>query len=126
MIHQLRRFLSDRCGVAAIEAALILPIVLLVIAGTIEYSRVLLAQHMIRDIVDEAARTAVVTGQSTLTVENSVDEAVDEVPGVSSFVVDVTSTSTFDITVSGTFELFFGDLLPTNVVEFSITAQYPL
>lgn len=125
MIRALRRFLGDQRGVTAVEAAFVLPVTLVMIAGIIEYSRVLLAEHMIRDIVDEAARTAVVTGQSISAVKTDVEDAVDGVAPISSYTVTVTSTTTFNVTVDGTFDPFFGGLLPESVVDFSVTAQYP-
>lgn len=125
MIRALRRFLGDQRGVTAVEAAFVLPVTLVMIAGIIEYSRVLLAEHMIRDIVDEAARTAVVTGQAVSTVKNDVEDAVDGVSPISSYTVTVTSTTTLNVTVDGTFDPFFAGLLPEGVVDFTITAQYP-
>lgn len=120
-------FGKDQRGVAAIEAALVFPLLLMLVAGIMEYSRVLLAQHMIRDILDEAVRSGVVLDLTNLNIASMVAASVDEVPGLGEYDVDVArSPSALSITVSGDFQLFFGDLLPTNVVSFSLVSQYPI
>lgn len=127
MMRALARFLRDRRGVAAIEAALILPVVLVMIAGIIEYGRVLIGQHMIRDIVDESARTAAVTGQTQAQVTSAVDGLVATVPALDSYTVSATLTgSAVTVTVTGSFNSFFGDLLPDTVLDFTISSVYPL
>ncbi|MGE5547800.1 MAG: TadE/TadG family type IV pilus assembly protein [Solirubrobacterales bacterium] len=121
-----RTFRSDQRGVAAIEAALILPVILLMIAGIFEYSRVLLAEHMIRDIIDEAARSGVVKAQSTTAIETSVETQLAQVSGLNAHEVTVTETVTaLTVTVDGTMNLFFGDFLPSNLATFSLTARFP-
>ena len=122
----LRRFLRDDRGVTAIEAALLFPVVLVMIAGIAEYSRLLLAHHMLRDIIEEQARTAVVTDLGAGAVEANVDAAVAAVPGVGTTTVDVDVGETLlTITVSGSFRMFFGELLPDSLVDFSLAARYP-
>lgn len=122
----LLHFLRDRRGATAVEFALLLPIMLALIAGVFEYSRVLLAQHMVRDIVDEAARTGVVKYQSDATVKASIKADVDDVPGVGSHIVDVTSSaSSLSVKVSVSMDLAFGDILPSNLINFTISNEYP-
>lgn len=122
----LRRFLGDERGVTAIEAALLFPIILLMFGGIMEYSRLLLAHHMLRDILDEQARTAVVMDLSAQTVADDLDEAVLAVPGIgdADIVVDAGETL-LTLTVSGSFQMFFGELLPDSVVDYSLSASFP-
>lgn len=123
----LARFLRDRRGVAAIEAALVLPLLLLFIAGIFEYSRVLLAQHTIRDLVDETARTAVVTGLSDSAVMLTLEEHLLTMPVVESYSISaVTASDLLTVTVQCDFDLFFGELLPSSVIDFTISVQYPV
>lgn len=120
------RFLRDERGVAAIEAALLFPVILLMIAGIAEYSRFLLAHHMLRDILGEQVRTAVVSGLSPEAVATNLDAAIASIPGVGAPDVDVDAGETWlTLTVSGTFQLFFGDILPDGLVDFSLSARYP-
>lgn len=120
-------FFKDQRGVAAIEAALVLPLMLMLLAGIMEYSRVLVAQHMIRDIIDEAVRSGVVQNLGNLAIANIVVTSVDDVPGLGEYDVEVTrSPSALNITISGDFQLYFGDFLPSNIVSFSLASQYPM
>ena len=47
------RFVRERKGVAAVEFALVVPVVILLIAGSIELGRAVMVQH----ILEETART---------------------------------------------------------------------
>ncbi len=122
----LRRFRGDERGVTAIEAALLFPIILLMFGGIMEYSRLLLAHHMLRDILDEQVRTAVVRDLPSQTVADNLDEAILTVPGIgdADIVVDAGETL-LTLTVSGSFQMFFGELLPDSVVDYSLSASFP-
>lgn len=61
--------LATRNGAALVEFAVVLPIILLIFAGMIEISRVLLLQHSADTAAYEGARSAMVPGASS-------DEAV--------------------------------------------------
>lgn len=123
----LRRFCHDG-GHAALEFALILPVLLTLIGGIIEYGRVLFAQNAVRAIIDENTRHAVVRALSVAEVENAVDEQVGEVPGIESYEVAVTDGCAFTVTVSGSFSFIFVGFLPGDLRDalgFSLTARYP-
>lgn len=123
----IRRLLGDQKGVAAIEAALVLPILFLMLAGIMEYSRVLLAQHMLRDLIDEAARRGAVQQLAATEVADSVTTGAALIPGLSDYTVTVQRTeANLNITVDGEVQLFFGTLLPSDLVSFSLVAQYPM
>lgn len=127
MMAWLRRCLRDERGVAAIEAALLFPVILMMIAGIAEYSRLLLAHHMLREILDEQGRAAVVMRLSASDVADSLQTAILSVPGIGAPTVAVdTAEHLLTLTVSGSFQLYFGDLLPDRMVDYSVSARYPL
>jgi len=126
MRRWLHRFRSDERGVAAIEAALLFPVILVMIAGIAEYSRLLLAHHMIRDIIDEQGRMAVVMGLSAEEVANNLDAAILTVPGVGTPAIAVDAGGDLmTLTVSGSFQMYFGEILPDRLVDFSLSTRYP-
>lgn len=126
MIRWLARFLRDTRGVAAIEAALLFPVLLLMIAGIAEYSRLLLAHHMMRDILDDQGRTAAVRGLSAAEVANNLDAAILTVPGIGTPTIEVDAgAALLTLTVSGNFQLYFGNILPDSLIDFSLSARYP-
>lgn len=126
MITRLARFLRDARGVAAIEAALLFPVLLLMIAGIAEYSRLLLAHHMMRDILDDQGRMAAVRGLSAAEVADNLDAAILTVPGIGTPTVEVDAgAALLTLTVSGSFQLYFGNILPDRLIDFSLSARYP-
>lgn len=122
---RLTQLLGDARGVAALEFAMILPVLLLLIAGTVEYGRVLFVEQAVRNILDAAVRRGVVSALTSEIVETQVEAEIDGVPGIHDFEVDVDDGDQLSVAVSGTFELAFGALLPDNLIEFEITTQFP-
>jgi hypothetical protein len=121
LIHLLR----DTRGVAALEFAMILPVLLLLTAGIVEYGRVLFVEQAVRNIVDAAVRRGVISALTSEVVETQVEDEIDGVSGIQEFEVDVTDGDELSVEVSGTFELAFGAVLPDNLIEFEITTQFP-
>ena len=64
-IRRLRGALADRGGIAAVEFGLALPVFLLFIFGTIEFSRVLWSQHALGYAAEQAARYAIANPSAT-------------------------------------------------------------
>ncbi|MGE4064155.1 MAG: TadE/TadG family type IV pilus assembly protein [Rhodospirillaceae bacterium] len=121
----MRRLHKDTAGVAALEFALIFPVLLVMTAGLTEYGRVLFVQQAVRNIIDETARRAVVTSLTSEDVENAVQSALEEVSGIQEFEVDVDDGAALSVAVTGSFALFFGELLPQTMIEFEVTTQFP-
>jgi Flp pilus assembly protein TadG len=61
----LRALAADRCGATAVEAAIALPLVILLSLGAIELGRVVSAQANINHAVKETARFAAVRGAAS-------------------------------------------------------------
>lgn len=64
-IRHLRKALADRRGVAAVEFGLTLPAFLLLVCGTIEFSRVLWSQHALGFAAEQATRYALANPSAT-------------------------------------------------------------
>lgn len=69
MIGRLRTLLADRCGAAAVETALLMPLFLLMLLGAMELGRMAWAQAGLNYAVAEAARCASVTPAACGTVQ---------------------------------------------------------
>lgn len=121
-----RNISADDRGASALEFALILPMLLAMLAGIFEYGRVLLVEHAVRDVIDEAVRSGVVTDMSMAEVEAEVDSNLSTVPGIGDYEIDVTDDgTTLSITVDGSFDLVMGELLPDEVLTFTMSTQFP-
>lgn len=124
MLARLRHFLRDSRGGAALEAAVVLPVALAMIAGISEYSRVLIAQHMVREIIDTAARTGALTGLTQAQIEAQIDAAIDAIPGLQDYTLDVDVGTSVDVSVTCTFDVVFGDYLPYDAITFTFATRY--
>jgi Flp pilus assembly protein TadG len=58
--RRVRRFRRDTAGGAAVEFALVLPVLLLLLMGILDFGRALFIHHVVTDASREAARRAVV------------------------------------------------------------------
>ncbi|WP_084327823.1 TadE/TadG family type IV pilus assembly protein [Intrasporangium oryzae] len=72
--HEGRRSRRDR-GAAAIEFALVLPLLLLAIAGIIDFGRAFFTQISLTNAAREAVRAAVVSSPSTTDIQNRAQAA---------------------------------------------------
>lgn len=88
-----RKFLRSEEGQAIVETALVLPFLLLLILGMIEFGWILNGQITITSAAREGARTAVVYESAPL-AQNAVTSAVQQSAGASSL-KNVTATTTF-------------------------------
>jgi Flp pilus assembly pilin Flp len=122
---RLRLFMRDSDGVAAVEFALILPVLLLMTAGIIEYGRVLFVEQAVRNIIDAAVRRGVVSAMTSEAVETQVLDELEGVHGIEDFEVEVGDGAELSVAVSGTFALAFGTLLPDGMIDFEVTTQFP-
>lgn len=94
----MRRFLkgttwgSDR-GAAAVEFALVFPMLVLVLIGIVEYGSVFNAQLMLTSAAREGARTMAVTGDAAQARAAVIDAAIGLSPALTAANVTVTPTS---------------------------------
>jgi hypothetical protein len=121
----MRRLLENTLGVAALEFALIFPVLMIMTAGLVEYGRVLFVEQAVRDVIDGAVRRAVVASLTSEVVETEVQSALEDVPGIEEFAVVVSDGAELSVAVSGSFALLFGDFLPDNLIDFEMATQFP-
>ena len=68
-----RSFRKKRCGAAAVEFAIVAPVLLLLVFGMIEYGRMVMVQQVITNASREGARRAVLDGATTQDVTSVVE-----------------------------------------------------
>jgi Flp pilus assembly protein TadG len=121
----MRRLLANTRGVAALEFALLFPVLMIMTAGIVEYGRVLFVQQAVRNIIDGAVRRGAVAELTSEAVETQVESALENVSGLNDYAVDVDDGAALSVAVSGSFDLFFGEFLPESMINFRVTTQFP-
>ena len=124
-MKQILELLGNERGAAAIEFALILPILMALLGGIFEYGRILFVEQAVRDLIDEAVRRGVITDLSAADVKGEVYAEVAVVPGIGNYTVAVTDGDDLAVTVVGSFNLVLGEFLPQDMLTFSMTGQFP-
>jgi Flp pilus assembly protein TadG len=116
------RLLSCRKGTAAIEMAFVLPVLLLIILGILEFGRAMWTRQTMQFAVEQAARSAL--ADSTLTssqIVTLVDNNLLGMQGVTPTGVASSNASQVSITASYTFSFLVPGLLPFGPLV--LTAQ---
>ncbi len=98
-----------RRGAALVEAALILPLMVMMVLGVVEFGRALMVSQLMAGAAREGTRLAVRDGISNLQVEYSVKEFLESALNVDPATIDVTITVT----------PFPGNLDPGNQLAFA-------
>ncbi len=118
MIRGLPR--DDR-GATAIEFALIAPVLLIALAGILEYGRVMGARQAIRDIIDLNARRGVIEVLSSSAVQEAVEADLDQIPMVQDYLVTITDGANLVVSVTASYDLVLGAVLPQDLLSFQMT-----
>src|SRR6186713_1829831 len=63
---------NKRRGAAAVEFAIVLPVFVILVFGMIEYGRMVMVQQVITNASREGARSAVLDGATTTSVQSAV------------------------------------------------------
>lgn len=125
--HSVREICCER-GAAALEFAIILPLLLLCVLGLIEFSRAIWTQATLDYAVQAAARCAAVDALTCGTVAQVQQYATTKTPGLSlpASVFAVTTPSCgVQVTASLMFDFLLPDLLPYSQ-PLSATACFPV
>jgi len=73
-LYKLSRSFRKQRGAAAVEFAVVAPILVLLLFGMIEYGRMVMVQQMVTNATREGARRAVLDGITTADVKQAVQE----------------------------------------------------
>ena len=79
---------KQRCGVTAVEFAIIAPILFLIILGTIEIGRGFMVQHLLTNAARQGCRAGVLEGKTNSDVTTAVNASLAQL-GISSEVITV-------------------------------------
>ena len=73
----------NRCGAAAVEFALLMPVFLMIVWGIIEFGRAMMAGQLVTNASRHGARLAIVEGSTNSTVEADIDQfLVNSIGGI--------------------------------------------
>src|SRR5689334_6018325 len=104
-IHRLMRIRGDVRGAAAVEFALLLPVLLAILAGLFGFGRALFVEQAVRDLVDQSLRSAVITGATSSALQTKIEDGLETVPGIGSYSVAVVDGAALGVTVTATMTL---------------------
>ena len=118
----------NRCGVAAVEFAVVAPIFFLLVFGMIEYGRLVMVQQVLTNASREGARAAVVDGSTTAQVTSVVNNYLTSA-GLKTATVTVSpsppSSAVYGATVTVSASMPFSDVgwLPKPIYLGSATLK---
>lgn len=121
-----RAILGDRRGATAVEFALILPVFLALLLGTMEIGRLLWVRSTLQFAAEEATRYAI--AHSTAGSAEISAQASAHLAGLNGATVQVSvvaSSATVTVHLTHEFKLLTGGLLPFKTVPLSATSQFP-
>lgn len=123
-----RRLSRDSSGATAVEFALILPLILVLLGGMLEFGRAMWVRQDLQFAVEEAVRYGLAHDTiSADTISARVTDAMQAV-GPSSSAVTVTTTLAADsitVTASVNFVPVFSGIIPDNALTLSARARMP-
>ncbi len=79
-----RKLHTTRRGSVTLEFALVLPVLVMLLLGIIEFSRALQVGHMVTNVAREGARQSIVTGSSNSDIEDIALDRLQELLSLSS------------------------------------------
>ena len=91
------RNLSDQRGAQLIEAALVLPLLLLVVLGILDFGMLFWQFESVTNAAREGARVAILSGYSTTDVENRVQQYLDDAGLTDTAAISVVAPAGVDV-----------------------------
>ncbi|MBC7953640.1 MAG: pilus assembly protein [Rhodospirillaceae bacterium] len=122
----LRTLLRNRRGATAVEFALVLPVFLSFLLGTMEVGRFLWVRSTLQFAAEEATRYAI--AHSTAGTAEISAQAKASLAGLESASVQInvaSSSATVTVRLTHDFQLVTAGLLPFSTVSLSATSQFP-
>ncbi len=127
-------FLKNRRGATAVEAALLLPAVMVFLWGTMEFGRAIWSQNAIQNAMDQAVRLAMVQGKTSSELTTDILAGLPggstSWPGLTVTVVneaaDANGVVFATVTASYEFDILVPEILPFGPITLSNQARYPV
>ncbi|MBC7908501.1 MAG: pilus assembly protein [Rhodospirillaceae bacterium] len=122
----LRRLFQDRRGATAVEFALVLPVFLVLLLGTMELGRVMWAHSTLQFAAEEASRYAI--AHSSASNAEITAKAQAHLVGLNSGEVTVNVTNnaaTVTVQLTHNFQFATAGLLPYGNMALSATSRFP-
>lgn len=123
MIARLRR---DSRGAAAVEFALVLPVLLLFLGGIIEFSRLMWVQSNLQFAAEEGARYAIAHTEAGADAISAIAQA--RLTGVETSKVQVAvdvNTAQVTVTLTHRFEFVMSGILPFGPLPLTAVSRFP-
>lgn len=120
--------LSRNCaGTTAVEFALLLPVLLAVVMGVLEFGRAIWLRHDMQFAVEEAARFALANDTASATAINAVASARMAAAGPDNAILVATAIDANAVTITATLDFapLVSGLLPTDMVTLTARARMP-
>lgn len=121
---------KNQAGSVVVESALVLPVLLLIVMGVLQYGMILSAKLTVKNASAVAARTAVLDGATTTEVTQAAQQAVDHIWGqlptlnVQMVTEQINGKDAKRVTVTYDMPLMFPILVPgSSGGKFSVTAS---
>jgi Flp pilus assembly protein TadG len=105
----------NRRGAVMIEMALVLPLFLMVMLGTIEFGRAIMVTHMLANATRDGARLAILDQMDESTITTLVESSAQSMIGPGTYSATVTVTPRGDSSASGLSSAERGDEVRVRV-----------
>lgn len=118
----------DSSGASAVEFAMVLPVLLAVLVGVLEFGRALWLRHDMQFAVEEAARFALANDTATTTAISARASSRLAAIGPNSAVVQIATiidAAAVTITASTDFQPVVPGLLPPGTITLTARARMP-
>jgi Flp pilus assembly protein TadG len=124
-----RRVLSDCGGNAAVEFALLFPVLAVALLGLIQASELLWLRNTLKYSTEEAGRFAM--GTPTASSDQIISVAQQKLPGIDPKTVTFTTSSDASgginfVTITASLDVKLLDILPTTELTLSAYSRVPL
>jgi Flp pilus assembly protein TadG len=113
--------IRDNRGTAGVEFALLLPAIVIIVGGLLQFGQIIAVQQATRDIIDGAVRAGVVQVLSATAVQDMVDASLSTLPSLRDYTIDVEDGTSLAVTVTATYIMAFAGLMPEDMLTFQMT-----
>jgi Flp pilus assembly protein TadG len=122
----IRRLGRDRSGAAAVEFALVLPVLLLLLGGILEFSRLMWTQANLQFAAEEGARYGIAHTEAAADAISAVSRA--RLSGVETAKVQImveVNAAQVTVTANHNFQFVMDGILPFGPLPLTATSRFP-